>query len=165
MPMSAVADVSMEPGAQECRAPLQGAPDFETIFRELSPMVYRTAVIDGEARIRGREAPPMHSARLGDMETRLGPGEEIATSPTIARRPLTEDITWSRNANAHLAILDSFNKGMAQTTGTLAPVATPGRAAAAAGQSRRATSSRRHRFGSAIPTTFRPRPSAPGAAE
>ena len=33
MPMNAVADVSREPDAQ----------DFETLFRELSPMVYRTA--------------------------------------------------------------------------------------------------------------------------
>ena len=33
MPMNAVADVSREPDAQ----------DFETIFRQLSPMVYRTA--------------------------------------------------------------------------------------------------------------------------
>jgi hypothetical protein len=57
----------------------------------------------------------------------------LATSPTIARRPLTEDITWSRNADAHLAILDSFMKGIAQTAGTLAPVATPGQAARADG--------------------------------
>ena len=33
MPMNAVADVSREPDAQ----------DFEAIFRQLSPMVYRTA--------------------------------------------------------------------------------------------------------------------------
>ena len=33
MPMNALADVSREPEAQ----------DFEAIFRQLSPMVYRTA--------------------------------------------------------------------------------------------------------------------------
>jgi uncharacterized protein (TIGR03435 family) len=83
----------------------------------------RVAVIEGEVRV-----------REGDLETRLRPGEQVATSPTIARRPLTEDITWSRNATAHRAILDSFMKGMAQTAGTLAPVATPGQAARVGGQ-------------------------------
>jgi uncharacterized protein (TIGR03435 family) len=83
----------------------------------------RVAVIEGEVRV-----------REGDVETRLRPGEQVATSPTIARRPLTEDIAWSRNANAHLAILDSFKKGIAQTAGTLAPVTTPGQAAALGGQ-------------------------------
>jgi uncharacterized protein (TIGR03435 family) len=96
----------------------------------------RVAVIDGEARVRERGTPPRRSGRHGDMETRLRPGEELATSPTIARRPLAEDITWSRNANAHLAILDSFKKGMAQTAGPLATVATP-RQVAAAGQAAR----------------------------
>ena len=72
----------------------------------------RVGVIEGEVRV-----------REGDVETRLRPGEQVATSPTIVPRPLTEDITWSRNANAHLTILESFTKGMAQTTGPLTPLA------------------------------------------
>src|SRR5688572_25401866 len=72
----------------------------------------RVGVIEGEARV-----------REGKVETRLRPGEQVATSPTIVPRALTEDITWSRNANAHLTILESFTKGMAQTTGPLTPLA------------------------------------------
>ena len=84
----------------------------------------RVGVIDGEVRVRERGTPLPVS-----VETRLRPGEQMATSPTIARRPLAEDITWSRNADAHLSILESFRRGIAQTAGTLAPVATPGQAA------------------------------------
>ena len=72
----------------------------------------RVGVIEGGVRV-----------REGDVETRLRPGEQVASSPTMARRPLTEDILWSRNANAHLTTLESFKKGMAQTAGTLAPLA------------------------------------------
>ena len=71
----------------------------------------RVAVIEGEVRV-----------REGDVETRLRPGEETATSPTIAWRPLTDAITWSRNAEMHLAILHSFQRGIAQTSGPLSPV-------------------------------------------
>jgi uncharacterized protein (TIGR03435 family) len=80
----------------------------------------RVAVIEGEVRV-----------REGAEETRLLPGEEVATSLTIARRPLTKDITWSRNASSHLAILESFKKGVAQTAGALAPLARQADAAAA----------------------------------
>ena len=90
----------------------------------------RVAVIEGEVRVRERGTPPTRSGRQGDVETRLRPGEQVTTSPTIARRPLTEDITWSRNANAHLAILDSFMKGMAQTASGPSPVPLPEQAAA-----------------------------------
>ena len=72
----------------------------------------RVAVIDGEVRVRERET----------VEKRLRSGEEVATSPTIALRPVTEDITWSRNAGAHLTILESFRNGMAQTAGPLTPL-------------------------------------------
>src|SRR5688572_5677916 len=74
----------------------------------------RVAVIAGEVRV-----------REGSVETRLRAGEEVATSPTIARRPLTEAILWSRNADAHLAILESFRRGIAQTAGPLSPVGPP----------------------------------------
>lgn len=72
----------------------------------------RVAVIEGEVRV-----------REGAVETRLRSGEQVATSPTIARRLVTADITWSRNANAHRTSLESFMKGMAQTAGPLAPLA------------------------------------------
>ena len=44
-------------------------------------------------------------------------------APSFQRRPVTEDIIWSRNANSHLAILESFKKGVAQTAGVLTPLA------------------------------------------
>jgi uncharacterized protein (TIGR03435 family) len=72
----------------------------------------RVAVIEGEVRV-----------REGALEKRLRPGEEVSTSPVLAARPLREEIAWSRHADAHLAILAAFEKGMAQTAGTLAPVA------------------------------------------
>jgi uncharacterized protein (TIGR03435 family) len=83
----------------------------------------RVAVIEGEVRVRGR----------GDVDTRLRPGEQVATSPTIARRPITEDIDWSRQANIRQTILELFMKGIAQTAGTLQPL-NPGQAAAPAAQ-------------------------------
>jgi hypothetical protein len=58
----------------------------------------------------------------GGFETVLHPGEQFSTSPTLAARPVREDIVWSRNANVHLTTLDSFMKGIAQTRGALTPV-------------------------------------------
>ncbi|MGH9239849.1 MAG: TIGR03435 family protein [Vicinamibacterales bacterium] len=74
----------------------------------------RVAVIEGEARVR---------ERIG--ETRLRPGEEVATSTAIAGRPVMEEIAWSRNAAAHRSILESFRHGIAQTAGPLSPVGPP----------------------------------------
>jgi len=71
----------------------------------------RVGVIEGEVRV-----------REGDVERRLRPGEQVATSPTIARRPLAEDIAWSRNADVHRAVLASFQKGIADTAGRLEPL-------------------------------------------
>ena len=71
----------------------------------------RVAVIEGEVRV-----------RENDMETRLRPGEQVATSPTIARRPVTEDIDWTRQANVRQAIHALFMQGIAQTAGALQPV-------------------------------------------
>jgi uncharacterized protein (TIGR03435 family) len=62
--------------------------------------------------------------REGGRETRLRPGEQVATSSAIVARPLTEDITWSRNATAHLAILDSM-KATAQPAQSTAPITPP----------------------------------------
>ncbi|MGH9237195.1 MAG: TIGR03435 family protein [Vicinamibacterales bacterium] len=71
----------------------------------------RVAVINGEARV--REATG---------ETRLRAGEEVSTSRTLSARPVTEEISWSRNAEAHLAVLASFMKGIATTSGPLTPL-------------------------------------------
>jgi uncharacterized protein (TIGR03435 family) len=68
----------------------------------------RVAVIEGEVRV--REAK---------VETRLRPGEQVSTSPTLAARPVNEAVAWSRHADAHLAILASFAKGMAATAAPL----------------------------------------------
>jgi len=81
----------------------------------------RVGVIEGEVRV-----------REGNRETRLRPGEQVATSSTIISRPLTEDINWSKNANAHRAILDS--RAIAQAAATLAPIAPPGQSPAASAQ-------------------------------
>jgi uncharacterized protein (TIGR03435 family) len=72
----------------------------------------RVAVIEGEVRV-----------REGERETRLRPGEQLATNPVLAARPVRDDILWSRNANVLLAKIDSFVKGVAQTTGPLTPLA------------------------------------------
>ena len=71
----------------------------------------RVGVIEGEVRVQD-----------GKAETKLRSGEQLATSATIAARPLDEAITWSRNADAHRAILESFRRGIAQTSGPLTPV-------------------------------------------
>ena len=71
----------------------------------------RVAVIEGEARVSEKR-----------VETRLHPGEEVSTSPTLSARTLRDEIGWSRNAEAHLAILGSFMKGIATTSGPLTPL-------------------------------------------
>jgi uncharacterized protein (TIGR03435 family) len=82
----------------------------------------RVGVIDGEVRVRERGTPPPPIS----VETRLGPGEQVATSLTVSQRSLADDITWSRNADAHRAILESFRRGMAQTSSPLSPVVPAG---------------------------------------
>jgi uncharacterized protein (TIGR03435 family) len=90
----------------------------------------RVGVIEGEVRV-----------REGGRETRLRPGEQVATSSAIVARPLTEDINWSRNATAHLAILDSSMKATAQpaqSTALITPPeqATPGQTGVANSQAK-----------------------------
>jgi uncharacterized protein (TIGR03435 family) len=69
----------------------------------------RVGVIEGEVRV----------VREGHVETRLRPGEQVTTSLTFAQRPLAEDITWSRNKDAHLRVLALFQRGIAETAGRL----------------------------------------------
>ena len=80
----------------------------------------RVGVIEGEVRV-----------REGGRETRLRPGEQVATSSAIVARPLTEDINWSRNATAHLAILDSSMKATAQPAPSTPPITPPEQATVA----------------------------------
>src|SRR5688572_79518 len=94
----------------------------------------RVAVIEGEVRVRERGTPLRRSGRQGNVDTRLRPGEQLATSPTIARSPVEEAITWSRYADVHRSLLETFRKGMAQTAGVLSPVAVPGQTPLAAAQ-------------------------------
>lgn len=72
---------------------------------------YRVAVIQGEARV-----------QEGSVEKRVRPGEQVSTSPTLAARSVKEEIAGSRNGNVLLSILDTFNNGMEQTKGPLAPL-------------------------------------------
>ncbi|MGH9239845.1 MAG: TIGR03435 family protein [Vicinamibacterales bacterium] len=71
----------------------------------------RVGVIEGEVRVRD-----------GSVEKRLRPGEQVTTSSAIVSRPLTEDITWSRRADAHRAVLAAFQKAIADTAGRLQPL-------------------------------------------
>jgi uncharacterized protein (TIGR03435 family) len=71
----------------------------------------RVAVIEGEVRVREQT-----------IETRLRPGEQVSTSPALGARPLKDEIAWSRHADAHLAILAAFMKGIAATSGPLTPL-------------------------------------------
>jgi uncharacterized protein (TIGR03435 family) len=80
----------------------------------------RVGVIDGEVRVREQGVTLPVS-----VERRLRPGEQLTTSPAIAQRLLADDIKWSRNADVHLAILESFSRGIAQTSGPLTPVVPP----------------------------------------
>src|SRR6185295_4469178 len=98
------------------------------------------AVIEGEVRVRERGTPLRGSGRQGDGERRLRPGEQLATSPALAARPVRDDILWSRNKNVLLEVIDRFMKSVAQTTAPLTPLArqadvagtqTPGAKAAA----------------------------------
>ena len=72
------------------------------------------AVIEGEVRVRETK---------GTNETKLRPGEQIASSAALVTRPVKEEIAWSRNAAAHISILDAFMSGMAATRAPLSPIA------------------------------------------
>src|SRR5687768_9775378 len=74
----------------------------------------RVGVIEGEVRVREGQ---------GFQEKLLQPGQQVVSSATIATRPLADDITWSRNKDVYLRVLDSFTKAIAQTSGPLSPVA------------------------------------------
>jgi uncharacterized protein (TIGR03435 family) len=54
----------------------------------------RVAVIEGEVHV-----------QQGAIERTLLPGEQVATSPAMASRPVRDAIAWSRNADALVALL------------------------------------------------------------
>jgi len=54
----------------------------------------RVAVIEGEVRVQ-------HGSTL----KKLLPGEQVTTSPSLEQWPVGEEISWSRNAESHLALL------------------------------------------------------------
>jgi len=55
----------------------------------------RVAVIQGEVRVEQR----------GGVQE-MSPGQELTTAPALAPVPVTEEISWSRSAPAHLALLE-----------------------------------------------------------
>jgi uncharacterized protein (TIGR03435 family) len=54
----------------------------------------RVGVIQGEVRV-----------QQGATKTTLLPGEQVMTKPLMAWQPVSEEISWSRKAEAHLALL------------------------------------------------------------
>jgi uncharacterized protein (TIGR03435 family) len=54
----------------------------------------RVAVIEGEVRV-----------EQGPIEKKLRPGQQVATNPSMGTHPVSQEISWSRNLEAHLAML------------------------------------------------------------
>jgi uncharacterized protein (TIGR03435 family) len=86
-----------------------------TVLVNAGPDGSRVGVIQGEVRVR--------EEREGSVETRLRPGEQVATSPMLVARTVRDDILWSRQADVHRAVIDSFMKSIAQTTAPFTPLA------------------------------------------
>jgi uncharacterized protein (TIGR03435 family) len=82
----------------------------------------RVGVIKGEVQV-----------REGTVETRLRPGEQVATNRTAPPRPLSEEVGWSRQADPLRAILATFQKGMEISAGPMTKVAVPAAAQQATG--------------------------------
>src|SRR5262249_12047570 len=60
----------------------------------------RVAVIEGEVHV-----------QHGATQQKLNSGEQVSTSPSLAARPVREEIAWSRHAESHLAL---FEESLAQ---------------------------------------------------
>jgi len=90
----------------------------------------RVAVIEGEVRV-----------REGTTETKLRPGEHVSTNPRLEPLPVKEEIAWSRQADAHVALLrQSVPQNPSQTADRSAPATgTADRSAAASAGSAQAT--------------------------
>jgi uncharacterized protein (TIGR03435 family) len=55
----------------------------------------RVAVIQGEVQV-----------QQGSTSKKLLPGEQVASNPTMVSHPVKEEISWSRHAEEHLALLE-----------------------------------------------------------
>jgi len=65
----------------------------------------RVGVIQGEVRVQG------------ETSKNVFPGEQVTTNPSLEPQPMLEEITWSRNLQAHLALLQQ------QSAASLAAIA------------------------------------------
>jgi uncharacterized protein (TIGR03435 family) len=54
----------------------------------------RVAVIEGEVRV-----------ERGQNETKLRPGEQVTTNPAMEEQLVSQEVSWSQNARAHIALL------------------------------------------------------------
>jgi uncharacterized protein (TIGR03435 family) len=54
----------------------------------------RVAVIEGEVRV-----------QQGEIETKLRPGQQVTTNPAMESQLVSQEISWSPNAKAHIALL------------------------------------------------------------
>src|SRR5262245_23234422 len=62
----------------------------------------RVAVLEGEVRV-----------KQGETETSLRPGEQVKTNPNMESIPLKEELTWSRQAKVHVAMLEQTSTSAA----------------------------------------------------
>jgi uncharacterized protein (TIGR03435 family) len=73
----------------------------------------RVAVIEGEVRV-----------TQGGTERSLRPGEEVSTSPKLETLPVKKEITWSHQAERHMALLQQSTAAKTATT-SQEPTAAP----------------------------------------
>jgi uncharacterized protein (TIGR03435 family) len=64
----------------------------------------RIAVIEGEVRV-----------QQGEITTTLRPGYQLATNPQMEPRTVKEDLSWSREAVTHTALLQQASPGLTAT--------------------------------------------------
>jgi uncharacterized protein (TIGR03435 family) len=70
----------------------------------------RVAVVQGEVDV-----------QQGATTKTLLPGEQVASVPTMARIPVTEEIAWSRQAQEHTALLTQLQEAAAPRPTTVVP--------------------------------------------
>ena len=73
----------------------------------------QVAVLEGEVRV-----------QQGASDRKLQPGEQVMTSPLTTAPTLPEEIAWSRNASAHLALLQQSARASAPRSGPTTESAT-----------------------------------------
>ena len=78
----------------------------------------RVAVIEGEVHV-----------EQGRVETRLRSGEQVATNPSMKQLPVSQEIAWSRQAEAHMARLEQELEQLLQSVAAIpSSIAPPQRA-------------------------------------